>query len=149
MTDLMATVSGLDGDPQDGLELIASEVAEKPANAALLNTDCWYRGLFNVALEDAMDLCTRAVERASYAAPPLDSRALVRFRLGMLDEALADLDAALEVAPHLAPSMYLRGIVRLTAGDDGGEMDIAKALSISPRLARFYEKHGIVPPATN
>jgi len=144
--DARATVSGLGGDSASGQALLAEQVADKPTSAETLNADCWYRGLFNVALDDALDLCTRAIERASNAAPPLDSRALVRFRLGLLDEALADLDAALEVWPGLAPSMYLRGVVRLQAGDSDGRQDIATALSMQPQLAEFYARHDIVPP---
>lgn len=144
--DLLATVTGLGGDSSGGHALLAQQVARMPPSAETLNADCWYRGLFNVALDDALELCTRAIERASNAAPPLDSRALVRFRLGLLDEAIADLDAALEVWPGLAPSMYLRGVVRLSAGDEAGRQDIAAALSIQPQLADIYARHGIAPP---
>ncbi|GAA0276913.1 hypothetical protein GCM10009127_17090 [Alteraurantiacibacter aestuarii] len=146
LTDVMATVSGLDGDVESGLSLIADEVADKPTNGTALNADCWYRGLFNVALDDAVDQCTRAVERSSNSAPALDSRALVRFRLGDLQQAIDDLDAALEVAPGLAPSMYLRGVVRLTAGDEDGSNDITTALRMLPQLAEFYARHGVIPP---
>ena len=146
LADVRATVSGLKGDPQQGLTLIAQQVKDRPTNANALNADCWYRGLFNIALDDALDLCTRAVERASFAAPSLDSRALVRFRLGQLDAAVADLDAALEVAPSLAPSMYLRGVIRLKLGDADGQKDIAAALLMSPELEEFYARHSITPP---
>lgn len=144
--DALATVTALGGDSEAGLSLIAEQVAERPTSADTLNADCWYRGLFNVALDDALDLCTRAIERAGNSAPPLDSRALVRFRLGLLTESIADLDAALEVWPGLAPSLYLRGVVRLTAGDPEGRQDIATALSMQPQLADFYTRHGITPP---
>ena len=144
--DVMATVSGLGGDSETGLSLLAEQVARAPNSAEVLNADCWYRGLFNIALDDALGLCTRAIERASNSAPPLDSRALVRFRLGMFDEAIADLDAALAVWPGLAPSMYLRGVVRLSAGDTAGQQDIATALSMQPQLADFYARHGVVAP---
>lgn len=147
LADAQATVAGLGGDVESGLMLIADEVLDKPTNASVLNADCWYRGLFNVALDDAVDRCTRAVERASYAAPALDSRALVRFRLGMLDEAIDDLDAALEVAPGLAASLYLRGVIRLTRGDEKGSDDIGTALRMSPQLEQFYARHGVTPPA--
>lgn len=144
--DALATVTALGGDSETGLSLIAQQVADRPTSADVLNADCWYRGLFNVALDDALDQCTRAIERASNSAPPLDSRALVRFRLGLLDESIADLNAALAVWPGLAPSMYLRGVVRLSAGDAAGRQDIATALSMQPQLAEFYARHGIVPP---
>jgi len=148
LADLMATVTGLDGQVDEGLTMLADHLGSNPADANALNSDCWYRGLFNVALDDAVALCTRAVERATFAAAPLDSRALVRYRLGMMDEALEDIDAALEVAPHLAPSMYLRGVIRLSTGDEHGTDDIATALGMAPQLEDFYARHGIVPPAS-
>jgi len=51
----------------------------------------------------------------------------------------------LEMAPGLAPSRYLRGVVRLAAGDAEGNSDIAMALRMAPELEGFYARHGIVP----
>ena len=144
--DALATVTGLDGDVAGGLQLIAARLDETPNNADVLNSDCWYRGLFNTALEDALARCTQAVERAEDPAYALDSRALVRFRQGDAAGALADLDAALDLAPGLAPSLYLRGVVRLQTGDRSGREDIATALRMMPQLPRTYGRHGIVPP---
>lgn len=146
-TERLATISGLGGKVQSGLSLIAEQVEESPQNPTVLNSDCWYRGLFNVALADALDRCTQAVERAQNPAFALDSRALVRFRQGNLAGALGDLDAALELVPGLAPSRYLRGIVRLSAGDEAGREDIATALRMMPQLPRIYGRHGINPPS--
>lgn len=146
-TDRLATVSGLGGDVQSGLSLIAEQVDQSPQNPTILNSDCWYRGLFNVAMADALDRCTQAVERAQHPATALDSRALVRFRQGNLAGALSDLDAALALAPSLAPSRYLRGIVRLSAGDEAGREDIATALRMMPQLPAIYGRHGINPPS--
>ncbi len=143
--DSLATVSGLHGDTASGLVTLERAVADKPQNASLLNSDCWFRGLFNVALDEALARCTRAVERAENAAPVLDSRAMVRYRLGQYDAALADLDAALALSPELAASRYLRGIVRLEKGEAGGREDIAMALRISPDLATRYARHGVRP----
>ena len=143
--DLQAMIAGLDGDHASGLDLLALEVAERPQNWAILNSDCWYRGLFNVGLDDALSQCTRAVERAGNTAPALDSRAMVRFRLGQFEEAIADLDAALAIAPSLAPSRYLRGVVRLAKGDNTGRSDIETALRMQPELAAFYTRHGVAP----
>src|SRR5690606_38939405 len=117
----------------------------KPENSQVLNADCWFRGLFNVALESALGQCTRAVERADNAVAALDSRAMVRYRLGDYDAAIADLDAALALAPGLAPSRYLRGIVRLRNGDPAGREDIETALRMAPELAEVYGRHGVKP----
>ena len=145
--DTLATVSGLEGDTSSGLAVLAESLDEAPQNPQVLNADCWYRGLFAVALDDAVARCTQAVERAQFPAAALDSRALVSYRLGNLDEALRDLDDALELSPGLAPSLYLRGIVRLQRGESTGTQDIATALRIAPQLPVFYARHGILPPA--
>jgi tetratricopeptide (TPR) repeat protein len=144
-TDARATVSGLKGDTGGALTLIKSEVADKPENSDALNTDCWFRGLFNVALDNAVAECTHAVERADNPLAALDSRALVEFRLGSDDAALDDLNAVLKLAPNIPNSRYMRGIIRLKQGDQAGREDIAKALRISPHLDEFYARHGVSP----
>ena len=143
--DARATVSGLLGDTTGGLSLLAEQVAGKPESSEVLNADCWFRGLFNVALETAVRGCTHAVERADNPMAALDSRAMVQFRLGNYDAAIADLDAVLRIAPALPDSRYLRGVVRLRNGDKAGHEDIEKALRMSPRLAEFYARHGVAP----
>lgn len=143
--DARATVSGLLGDTRGALSLLAEAVAGKPENSRVLNADCWFRGLFNVALENAMGSCTRAVERADEPMAALDSRAMVQFRLGNYDAALADLDTVLRLAPAVAESRYLRGVIRLKKGDQAGREDIEKALRMSPQLAEFYARHGVAP----
>jgi tetratricopeptide (TPR) repeat protein len=143
--DARATVSGVKGDTNGALSLLKMEVADKPENSAALNADCWFRGLFNVALDSAVTECTHAVERADNPMAALDSRALVEFRLGSYDAALADLEAVLKLAPYVSNSRYMRGIVRLKKGDAAGKDDIATALRMSPDIAEFYARHGVVP----
>lgn len=143
--DARAVVSGLQGDTGGALSLLAEVVADKPEDSRALNAECWFRGLFNVALERAMDGCTRAVERADNPMAALDSRAMVQFRLGNYEAAIADLDAVLKMAPAVPDSRYLRGIVRLKKGDRGGREDIETALRMSPRLQEFYRRHGVAP----
>lgn len=143
--DTRATVRGLLGDTGGALSLLADEVAGKPENSEVLNADCWFRGLFNVALDTAVGGCTRAVERADAPMAALDSRAMVQFRLGNYEAAIADLDAVLRLAPAQAESRYLRGVVRLKTGDQTGRQDIETALRMSPNLAAFYARHGVAP----
>jgi Flp pilus assembly protein TadD len=143
--DARATVTGLSGDTGEALALLADEVAGKPENSEVLNAECWFRGLFNVELESAVGSCTRAVERSDQPMAALDSRAMVQFRLGNYDAALADLDAVLKLAPAIADSRYLRGVVRLKNGDRAGREDIETALRMSPQLAAFYARHGVAP----
>ena len=140
-----AIVAGLAGDTAGGLEATKEEVYDKPQNASALNGDCWYRGLFGVGLDDALEVCTRAIERATNSAPMLDSRAMVYYRKGMLDEAKADLDSALNLTPGLAASHYLRGVILLEQGDRAGQKDIAIAMRLAPHLEAEYAQHGISP----
>jgi transglutaminase-like putative cysteine protease/tetratricopeptide (TPR) repeat protein len=141
-----ATIAGLGGDEAGGLAIVEEQLARTPQNATMLNFDCWYRGLFKVGLDEALGVCTRAVERAGDgSAAALDSRAMARYRLGQMDEALADLDAALELVPDIAASRYLRGTILLERGDARGKADLEAALRMSPDLAQMYRRHGIEP----
>jgi len=144
-TDARATVSGEKGDTSGALALLKMEIADKPENAAALNADCWFRGLFNVALDSAVSECTHAVERADSPMAALDSRALVEFRLGSYDAALDDLNAVLKLAPYVPNSRYLRGLVRLKKGDAAGRQDIATALRMAPDIAHYYARYGVSP----
>ena len=143
--DARATVAALIGDTGGALSMLEDEVAIKPENSEVLNAECWFRGLFNVALETAINGCTRAVERADQPIAALDSRAMVSFRLGNYDAAIADLNTVLRLAPAIPDSRYLRGIVRLKKGDEAGRADIETALRMAPRLASFYARHGVAP----
>ena len=146
-TDTFATVTGLGGDTETALARLEEVVAEKPQNSSALNSECWFRGLFAVSLDGALDVCTRAVERSGddNTAAVLDSRAMVSYRLGDHDAALKDLDAALAVAPGLAASRFMRGVILLEKGDQAGRKDVEAALRIAPELADRYARHGIKP----
>jgi tetratricopeptide (TPR) repeat protein/transglutaminase-like putative cysteine protease len=143
--DARSAVSGLQGDTGGALSMLAEELADRPEDSDMLNAECWFRGLFNVEPEAAVTGCTRAVERADDPMAALDSRAMVQFRLGNYDAAIADLDAVLKIAPAIPDSRYLRGVVRLNKGDRAGAEDIETALRMSPRLAEFYARHGVAP----
>lgn len=69
-----------------------------------------------MALKD----CTQPIELSENAASVLDSCALIYFRLGQIDEARADLDAALKLSPGEPESLYLRGVFRASGGDKVG-----------------------------
>ena len=144
-TDTRAMVLGIAGDVDTGLFLLEERLLEKDNSSTLLNADCWYRALHQVALEDAIGQCTRAVERASYPAGVLDSRAMVHYRMGSFDAALADLEAALKLQPGLSNSLYLKGIILLEQGKGEGRKAIDEALRQSPELEAYYALFGIGP----
>ena len=72
-------------------------------------------------LDTALKDCTRSIELSESRVSALDSRAMVYYRMNRFDDALADLTAALDDAPELAASLYMRGIIPQTGRRPGGE----------------------------
>jgi tetratricopeptide (TPR) repeat protein len=85
----------------------------------------------------------RAKLRTGYAAY-LDSRALVQLRLGKLDVALVDYDAAVKANPRNAWSLYTRAIAERCAGKiDAADADRKAALAINPNVAKRAARYGL------
>ena len=133
----------MEGDPEAGLTLLEERLSNRPSDAQLLNDVCWYRGAWQVDIDGAVAVCTRAIESSSFSAPSLDSRAMVHLREGRLEDALKDLDAALVLAPDQGPSLLLRGIVLREMGERAaGTAAIADALAREPSLRLQYSQYG-------
>ncbi|RKF18929.1 DUF3857 domain-containing protein [Altericroceibacterium spongiae] len=143
--DAKSEILGRQGDPEAGLALITARREEEPDNIDIQSLDCWYRAKWQTGMADMLDICTRLVERSSQSALTLDSRGLAYYRLGNNDAALADFDKALKLAPAQHSTRYLRGIVRLAAGDQAGREDIRQALRAKPELERDYAYYGLTP----
>lgn len=145
---LKATVLARGGAVDDAVDALDSAIAASPRDATMLNNRCWLKGTQNVALEAALDDCTRAITLAENPAAALDSRAMVYFRMGRLDDSLADLEAALEIVPDMPAAVYLRGIVLSHRGDaSGAKRDLDAARIMSPRIAEDYDRWGVKPKA--
>ncbi|HEY8615900.1 aspartyl protease family protein [Phenylobacterium sp.] len=109
-----------------------------------LNGRCWARALWGKQLEAALADCDSAIRRAGRLANVLDSRGLVKLRLGRLDEAIADYDAALKLQPRIAWSLYGRGVARLQKGQTAqGRADIAAAVAIDPGVRDAARRAGV------
>lgn len=145
MVDARSIVLGLAGQVDGGLAVLNERLSERTDSSALLASDCWYRALHKVALDNAVAQCTRAVERSTNPADVLDSRAMVHFRQGDLVSALADADAALKLNPTQAATRYLRGLILLEKGDMTGKAQIEGALRQAPQLKAHYALYGIEP----
>jgi tetratricopeptide (TPR) repeat protein len=117
-----------------------------PGRWDVLNNRCWARAMWGHELEQALEDCDAAVRLSERSANSLDSRGLVRLRLGKLKEAVADYDAALRKQPKLEWSLYGRGLARKRLGDvAGGEADLKAALKLEPDLAERAKGIGLVP----
>jgi len=139
--DILAYV----GRGEEGLGEIEKLIAERPDKTHLLNASCWLRARFAVGAETMMAVCNRAVERAANPAAVLDSRALAWFRIGDLEKARADAEAALALAPDSANTRYLRAFVLRKLGDPAAEENIAYLARILPGMAAEYARYGLKP----
>jgi transglutaminase-like putative cysteine protease/tetratricopeptide (TPR) repeat protein len=140
-----ASLLGEAGRLEEGWTILEEALAERPGDADLLDSQCWYMGNWSYALDRALETCNLAVRQSDYGASPLDSRALVQYRLRKSDAALDDLKAALASDPGYGTSLYLRGVIRLEQGDSGGSDDITQALRVWGGVGRLFERFGIKP----
>ena len=83
------------GRTPEAIAQLDAEITEKPGDPSLLNSRCWIKGTGNVALDTALKDCTKAIELSEYPQNALDSRGMVYFRMGRMEDALADFNAAL------------------------------------------------------
>ncbi|MEP5938748.1 MAG: DUF3857 domain-containing protein [Erythrobacter sp.] len=139
---VLAELDALQGDAEAGFWRITDLELDSPNDSNLLNTKCWFMGTWQVNIEDGVSVCTKAVENSGKAAAILDSRAMIFLRNGMLDEALTDINAALDLNPGLTASVLLRGLIRLERGDKGGQSDIDDALARDPEIGLTYRRWG-------
>ncbi|MFC3582058.1 DUF3857 domain-containing protein [Sphingomonas hylomeconis] len=141
-----AELLGRLGDKDAAIRTIDAAIAESPGNPELLNGRCWLKGTMNVMLDTALKDCTKAIALSDSSEKVLDSRAMVYFRLNQFDDALADLDAALDQSPGLAASLYMRGVIHKKQGDSkAAALDLAAARMIAPLIDERYGQYGIVP----
>lgn len=111
---------------------------------AALNGRCWARALTGQDLPKALDDCNKALRLAPHTASFLDSRGLVRLRLGDWDKAITDYDEALKLNPKMAWSLYGRGLAKRHKGlTKEGDADIAAAVAITPELPERAKKFGV------
>ena len=125
---------------------MAPLLTRRPDDPALLNSRCWIRATGNIELTEALVDCDRAVAHAPGNAAILDSRAFVRFRLGQIDGALADEEAALARNPQLPAALYVRGLAHLRKGErSAGERDLAAARRLVFDIDARYRRYGVTP----
>ena len=73
-----------------------------------------------------------------------DSRGLAYLRLGRIDDAVRDFNAALKIESKLVSSLYGRGLAKLGRGDaQGGNADVAAAKAIRSAIADELARYGI------
>jgi tetratricopeptide (TPR) repeat protein len=114
-----------------------------------LNSRCFVRALQGVNLSQALGDCNSALRLTAksnpFSARVLDSRGLVRLRLGDYDKSIADYDESLKVV-RSASSLYGRGVAKIRKKRvPEGEADIAAATAVRASIGEEFKRRGIVP----
>lgn len=126
------------------LDLWIAAHGEDARLAQALNGRCWARALAGIELRKAQDDCDAALRLSPHNPAFLDSRGLVRVRMGQWDKAIADYDEVLKRAPKTAWSLYGRGIAKRHMGlAKDGDVDIASAAAIDAELPDLARRDGI------
>jgi tetratricopeptide (TPR) repeat protein len=118
--------------------------------ASALNSRCWERALLGQDLTSALADCNGALKLTDKSSPSfggiLDSRALVRLRMGDFDKSIADYDDSLTLIPKNAWSLYGRGIAKIRKHRIAeGEADMAAAKAIWAPVEEQFKRRGITP----
>lgn len=121
-------------------------VRVRTTEASQLNAVCWEKATAGVALDSALADCNAALAKSPETAAFLDSRGMVKLRLGRLDEAIADYTRAITRSPHQAASLFGRGVAWSRKGDKAqAAADQAAALKFDPQVRAEFEGYGVTP----
>jgi tetratricopeptide (TPR) repeat protein len=115
-----------------------------PSCFPAFNNRCWHRAIMGDDLQGALADCNEALRLYPKRAAFFDSRGFVYLKMGNFDKAIADYDAALQIDPFHATSLFGRGKARLMKGDETpGSVDIMMAEHAKPDIAEEMARYGI------
>lgn len=143
---LAAQALGWQGQYAEGLALLRQVLEDRPGDPEVLNELCWFGAIWNRVDDALLQTCEQAVVKSDYSGQALDSRGVAYVRAGRTAEALADFTAALADGKEINASRYMRGLVKLQAGDTSARADVDRALHVDPYLSRLYARWGFTPP---
>ena len=116
--------------------------------AEALNSRCWSRALLGRDLVKALADCNASLKLIPGDPNTLDSRGLVRLRLGAFDGSISDYNAAIAAHPDVAWSYFGRALAEENKGMvSEGEEDERRAKRLSPDIAATAAKWGVTPPS--
>jgi tetratricopeptide (TPR) repeat protein len=116
-----------------------------PNYAIAYSNRCWARVLANKQLQEALSDCDKALSLLSQPdnVRALDNLGYVYLRFDRFDDAIANFNAAIEIDPTFAASLYGRGLAKLKKNDrDGARADMAAAAMIRPTIAEELASYG-------
>jgi len=107
---------------------------------------CSVRAIAGRNLPQALSDCDQALRLRPNDVTTMGTRGLLYLRLGRLDDAIVEFDAALKLAPKVTTAFLLfgRGIAKQRKGDTaGGDFDMAAAKANNANIAEEYAKYGL------
>jgi TonB family protein len=114
--------------------------------ASALNSICWSKATAGVALESALTDCDAALAAEPARGAIIDSRGFVLLRLGRCDEAVTTYNAALEIQPLSASSLFGRGLAKQCQADKhDANVDFRAAQLADAHIARTFADYGLLP----
>ena len=132
------------GDGAGAVAVMDEVLAAKPGVPGFLNARCWTKATADLALDTALKDCTRAIELSENSVASLDSRGVVYFRMGRMEEALADFDAVLAQHWNMPETLYMRSLTHRRMGHaKDADRDLADAVLMDPSLPETYAAWGI------
>ena len=124
--------------------LLNDLLEDDPDNAFLLSERCFTNAVANKNLEQARYDCTLAIEIAEKPAYILEKRAVVHWKMGNYDMALADLDRAIHYSKSRSGSHYLKAVIYKDMGQiKQAENAMRTALFHYKFAPNYYKSHGI------
>lgn len=124
--------------------LLNDLLEDDPDNAFLLSERCFTNAVASKNLEDARNDCTLAIEIADKPAYILEKRAVVHWKMGNYDMALADLDRAIHYSKSRSGSHYLKAVIYKDMGQmEQAENAMRTALFHYKFAPDYYKSHGI------
>jgi tetratricopeptide (TPR) repeat protein/predicted aspartyl protease len=146
---MVSDAYGYEGDLRGAIRQFGPWIDSHPHDDkvfVILNTRCWYRGLLGEDLDKALDDCNASLKLEPGQPATLDSRGLVRLRLGDYAGAIKDYDAALKQEPSSAWTFYGRGLAELRKGLKAqSDADLKAAAALSPNIAADAARWGLTP----
>ncbi len=117
-----------------------------PNSPIYWNARCWARAGSGVHLEKALADCNRALALSADVPVVLNSRGLVRLRMGQYKGAIADYDRSLAARAVRPSASFGRGLALLRLGrKDAALADIASARKFDPDIDDLFVTMGVVP----
>ncbi len=133
------------------LDLWIASHPEDNQRARPLSNRCGARAIMGIKLSLALNDCNESLRLAPMSGTALGNRATIYLRMGSLDNAIKDYDAALAAKESdTGWLLFGRGLAKIRRGyEEEGQADIAASLAISKALPSFAKSIGLIKTVTN